>query len=245
MILLGFTLFRRRFKILTVNAKIREAIQCLLTGVAIFDISISIIVEKGTYSAEFIRVALIIVFIRSLRESIRRILLVVYDSKEILLMLLTFILFFAFIGCRLFRGTSEGVQQFRTYVDGCWSLLILLTAANFPDVMLPAYHEHKLYAIFFILYLFIGLYFMLYLVIAIFYSNYKNRVDKRINDFIKIREDYLREKFNDFDIDLKGYLLPEECKKLMADLLNLKSDDALNNLKNIDLDKIANSLDSK
>ena len=66
------------------NSKIREAIHVILTLIAIVDIIVDLIRDKGGYFAEYIRVVLIVLFLRSLRETLNRILLVVYDSKEIL-----------------------------------------------------------------------------------------------------------------------------------------------------------------
>lgn len=144
-ILLFFTYFRRTFKIPSYNSKVREVVQTTLTIAAMLDIGLAMIMSRGTFFSKFIRVALIVVFIRSLRESLKRIALVVYDSKEIMMLLVSYILFFGWIATRLFRGTQEGEKYFPNLSEGCWSLLILLTTANFPDIMLPAYHTHKAY----------------------------------------------------------------------------------------------------
>lgn len=120
-------------------------VQLTLSAIAFFDIVVSVILSKGPLFSKFIRAILIIMFIRSLRESIKRICLVVYDSKEILILLLFYIIFFAWIGTRLFRGTQEGEAYFSSLSEAVWNLLILLTTANFPDIMIPAYQVHKGY----------------------------------------------------------------------------------------------------
>jgi len=185
---------------------------------------------------------MIIIFIRSLRESIRRIVLVVSDSKEILLLIIAYNLFFGWIGTILFRGTQEGEQYFPNLTEGCWNLLILLTTANFPDIMLPAYHINKAYCAFFILYLVIGLFFMLNLILATYYSNYKNRVEKSINDFIEQRQAHLRKKFKIYDIRKKGYLYMGQLRLLLKDILGIEEE---NNETMVHLDKIVKIFDDK
>ena len=46
-------------------------------------------------------------------------------------------------------------------------MLVLITTANFPDIMLPSYDRHSLAALFFVVYLVIGLYFLMNLVLAV------------------------------------------------------------------------------
>ena len=58
-----------------------------------------------------------------------------------------------------------------------WSILIMMTTANFPNVMLPAYGMNQAYVIFFLVYQIIGLYFLRNVLLAVFYSNYLHRVD--------------------------------------------------------------------
>lgn len=144
MTLMFFTFFRRMFKVPTYYSKVREIIQASLSVVAIIDLLLAVVFQQGPYLSRFIRILLIIVFIRALRESIKRIVLVVIDSKEILFLLVAYNVFFAWIGIILFKGTQEE-QYFPSLTEASWNLLILLTTANFPDIMLPAYHTHRAY----------------------------------------------------------------------------------------------------
>ena len=242
-ILLFNVIFRRTFKVPSKNSKIREAIHVILTLIAIVDIIVDLIRDKGGYFAEYIRVVLIVLFLRSLRETLNRILLVVYDSKEILWLIIAYIIFSGWVGYKLFKGTLEGIEYFSDYIEGWWNLLILLTTANFPDIMLPAYRMNRLYAIFFLLYLIIGLFFLLNLILAIYFSNYKNRVERSINTYIKMRENFLREKFNNYDLEKKGYISLHQCKLLVQELLKTSQNSTVS--KRIDIDKITKVFDSK
>lgn len=210
LVLLFFTFFRRTFRLPSKIAVAREVVQTSLTVIAIIDMIIAAARHRAPFLSQVVRVILIVVFIRALREAIKRIALVLYDSKEIVLMIIAYVILFGWLGYRLFRGTQEGEAYFPTLAEGIWSLMILLTTANFPDVMLPAYSDNKAYSIFFIVYLIIGLFFLLNLVLAIYYSNYKTRVENSINKFISIREDFILQEFDKFDKDKKGYLNKDE-----------------------------------
>lgn len=63
---------------------------------------------------------------------------------------------------------------------------------------------------------------MMNLILATYYSNYKNRVEKTINDFIEDREDHLITKFKQYDFHKKGYLTAQQCKDLLVDVLKIK-----------------------
>lgn len=63
---------------------------------------------------------------------------------------------------------------------------------------------------------------MMNLILATYYSNYKNRVEKTINDFIEDREDHLIAKFKQYDVHKRGFLTSQQCKDLLVDVLKIK-----------------------
>lgn len=83
-----------------------------------------------------------------------------------------FVFYFAWMGNRLFSGTIEGVESFATLNDSFFYMFVLLTTSNFPDIMLPAYGQQRRYSVFFIVYLMIGLFMLMNLLLAIFYAHY-------------------------------------------------------------------------
>jgi hypothetical protein len=64
---------------------------------------------------------------------------VVNDAKEVMILLILNVLFFSWMGTVLFEGTVEGEKYFSTLGNGVWHMLVLMTTANYPDVMMPAY----------------------------------------------------------------------------------------------------------
>lgn len=61
------------------------------------------------------------------------------DAKAVLLLIILHIVFFGWLGTVLFEGSAEREVYFNNISNACWHMLILLTTANFPDVMMPAY----------------------------------------------------------------------------------------------------------
>ena len=57
-------------------------------------------------------------------------------------------------------------MYFDNVVNSYYSMLILLTTANFPDVMLPAYNVSFFWSIYFVSFLILGLYALLNLLLA-------------------------------------------------------------------------------
>ena len=58
-------------------------------------------------------------------------------------------------------------------------MTILLTTANFPDVMLPSYNMNRASCLFYLIFLTFGLYFLLNVLLAIVFDNYKTRIEEK------------------------------------------------------------------
>lgn len=71
-------------------------------------------------------------------------------------------------------------------------MLVLITTANFPDIMLPSYDRHSLAALFFVMYLVIGLYFLMNLVLAVLYAEFRRREEEKCKKLYLHRRSALR-----------------------------------------------------
>ncbi|XP_012287108.1 two pore calcium channel protein 1 isoform X2 [Orussus abietinus] len=98
------------------------------------------------------------------RRFIRQILQTLPPILDMLGLLLFFMLTYMVLGYYMF---SEMNRNFRTLQDSFVSLFVLLTTANFPDVMMPSFSRNKWYAIYFVSYLSTMLYVMMNLMLAV------------------------------------------------------------------------------
>ena len=75
----------------------------------------------------------------------------------------------------------------QTYQDTFFIMIVILTANNFPDAILPAYEANRLYSLLFLAFLFLGVFLILNVLLAvifnIFNENYKQ--DLRASDKIR------------------------------------------------------------
>jgi two pore calcium channel protein len=168
---------------------------------------------KTPWMAAFIRPYFMIVSVRVIREYWHRFLLIIKDTAPMVLFIIAFVFYFSWIGQRLFSGTPEGVKFFDTFGDSVYHMTVCLTTSNFPDVMLPAYQMSRWYSLFFLMYLNLGLFLMMNLLLAIFYSNFKLRLEEKIEGSAKRRHNFLHAKFIEFG-GSKGYLTKMETFRM-------------------------------
>ncbi|XP_061674428.1 two pore channel protein 1 isoform X2 [Syngnathoides biaculeatus] len=112
----------------------------------------------------------------AVRRNLRQIFQSLPPFIDILLLLLFFMVIFAILGFCLF-STNASDPYFSTLENSMVSLFVLLTTANFPDVMMPAYSKNRWSCVFFIVYLSIELYFIMNLLLAVVFDTF-NDVEK-------------------------------------------------------------------
>ncbi|XP_035299166.1 two pore calcium channel protein 1 isoform X2 [Cricetulus griseus] len=111
------------------------------------------------------------------RRNLRQIFQSLPPFMDILLLLLFFMIIFAILGFYLF-STNPSDPYFNTLENSIVNLFVLLTTANFPDVMMPSYSQSPWSCIFFIVYLSIELYFIMNLLLAVVFDTFSD-IEKR------------------------------------------------------------------
>uniref|UniRef100_A0A8C4QMT8 Two pore segment channel 1 n=1 Tax=Eptatretus burgeri TaxID=7764 RepID=A0A8C4QMT8_EPTBU len=107
-----------------------------------------------------------------LRRNLRQILQSLPPILDMMVLLLYFMLIFALLGMMFLK-----IPYFTNLESSLVSLFVLLTTANFPDVMLPSYASSHWACLFFITYLSIELYFIMNLLLAVVFDSF-NEVEK-------------------------------------------------------------------
>lgn len=108
------------------------------------------------------------------------------------------------------RSSDQNKRYFgKSFGDSLMKLLVLLTTANNPDVMMPAYKNNRLYAIYFIVFTFIGLYCFMNLLLAVIYSQFQGYLKSslqssyfRLRTGVRAAFEVLRERAFNSDNDM-------------------------------------------
>ncbi|XP_055963219.1 two pore channel protein 1 [Sorex fumeus] len=111
------------------------------------------------------------------RRNLRQIFQSLPPFMDILLLLCFFMIIFAILGFYLFSPNPSD-PYFSSLENSIVSLFVLLTTANFPDVMMPSYARNPWSCVFFIVYLSLELYFIMNLLLAVVFDTF-NDIEKR------------------------------------------------------------------
>ena len=118
---------RNQYREHDVSSKKSWVAQIVLSAISILDILVCFVVTGQKYNypwvAAMIRPFYLVISIRVLREYAKRYFLVIKDSTPMVLFIVVYILYFAWMGQRLFSGTLEGVQYFDTFGNSVFKLL--------------------------------------------------------------------------------------------------------------------------
>ncbi|XP_074853544.1 two pore channel protein 2 isoform X2 [Carettochelys insculpta] len=123
------------------------------------------------------------------------------EMASVILLLAVHLCLFTMFGMLLFARTQdkkqdkEWVGYFHNLPDSLTSLLVLLTTANNPDVMIPAYSKNRAYSIFFILFTVLGNLFLMNLLTAIIYNQFRGYLLKSVQSSLLRRRLGIRAAF--------------------------------------------------
>jgi len=208
----GFVLTKHR----TQNTILLIAVACIF-----IDNVIAMILFKRPFYSDLLRPLIFGCFLHLVRINIRYFYADLRDSATILICIFLFVCSYATVGHFMFRYTYEGFNYFDSISAANYNMLILITTANFPDVMLPAYNDSYWIMLFFVSYLLIGLYFLMSFLLANVFIRFKNRLEEQAVTILCKTETLLREMFKQYDYQSKGYLNWMESKEFFSVLLDL------------------------
>ena len=102
----------------------------------------------------------------------------------------------------------------------------MVTTANSPDIMMPAYNNQAFYSIFFIVFEVISLYIFMSIFLAVVYNNYKGNLKREVKEAMERKDDLVNKSFDLMKSDVFGreVIVQDDFKKLMKRSMSNKSD---------------------
>ena len=154
----------------------------------LIDVILSIILDYFPLINFFCRGILIILLIKSQREMWAVVLKIFYQTRVLTFLIFCVMLFFGTVGYFLFGNKSK--DYFGNPLLSVYSLFILLSTCNFPDVMLDTFDDgNKFPFFFFLLYLAINYFILFTLLKTLYYSKFfdslKESARKAIDEIYK------------------------------------------------------------
>ena len=135
---------------------------------------------------------------RILRRLIRNIRNTLPDLLNVLTLLLISISVFSLIAIKLFKDVefrSPNQIKAKNYFDFYYFLYVLVTTANNPDLMMPAYHQSKWYSLFFIIFFILNLYLFCNVILAVIYNNFRKHIKNEVRNMLDTRKTSLIKSF--------------------------------------------------
>ena len=178
-----------------------------------------------TFFNPIVRPLLFVAMGRRTRRAVFTFLRVLPDLANWAAMLVVLLLFYALLGVMLF-GPPEPLladdgDYFASLPAALLSLVVLITTANFPDVMLKAYsqsHTRSLTFVFFASFLLLGLFFVMNMFLAEVCTNYTRQLEAEAALARRERDEALRFAFELVDFNNNGYVSIEDFVKMIRRL---------------------------
>jgi len=120
-------------------------------------------------------------FCRGVRRFLRQMFKSLPPILDMLGLLLFIMVIYSVLGFYLFgpSATKPGSPYFKSFFLSFISLFVLLTTANYPDVMMPSYSVTGYSFFFFFTYLMVCLYFVMNLLLAVVYDAFTDEEEKK------------------------------------------------------------------
>ena len=137
---------------------------------------------------------------RQIRRAFRNIRKTVPEIASVLILFFLFIFLFTIMAYKLFKDRNfhkaDNSPYFTDFFDTFWDLYVLVTTANSPDLMMPAYDVASYYSIFFIVFEVVCLYIFMSIFLAVVYNNYRKNLKTEVKEIVERKKDLIGKCFD-------------------------------------------------
>ncbi|XP_072356176.1 two pore segment channel 3 isoform X1 [Scyliorhinus torazame] len=137
---------------------------------------------------------------RQLRRAFRNIRNTLPEITYVFVLFMFSVAVFSLMALKLFAKrklkTGEGAPYFNNYLDIFFNLYVLVTTANSPDVMMPAYEISWAYSIFFVIFIIVNTYVFMSLFLAVVYNDYKKHLKNEVRKLVYMKHRKMIEAFD-------------------------------------------------
>lgn len=120
---------------------------------------------------------------------------ILWRSREIIFLFVLNWLFFSAASRVFFQAYKDYFDNPKYYMynltnfkDTVFSLYVLLTTANYPDILVKKYGTNRLTFIFYFIYTFMTIFIMINMLVGVFYFNYKQVVTSVLGNVEKDKD---------------------------------------------------------
>ncbi|XP_029450184.1 two pore calcium channel protein 1-like isoform X2 [Rhinatrema bivittatum] len=153
---------------------------------------------------------------RQIRRAFRSIRNTLPEIFYVFLLFIFNVLMFSLMALKLFGSrklkTSDGAPYFTNYLDAVFDLYVLVTTANSPDVMMPAFDYNGWYSIFFIVYIIINTYIFMSVFLAVVYNNYRKQLKNEIRKLAYMKRRKMVDAFNILKVKENSEFVVKEAR---------------------------------
>lgn len=159
---------------------------------------------KNRVLSPFFRLLLLGTILKSFQKELNSFVRMLPHAGTILSILAILIVFYGWFGVVIFYDSEQGKRDFSNLIEGCWTLWICVTTANYPDVMMPSYNNNRLSAIFFVSYMIISFFLLMNLILAGVVNAYDEAINGRKQARKEIAHESLTKAFHLMDPNNTG-----------------------------------------
>ncbi|GAB1599140.1 two pore calcium channel protein 1-like [Argonauta hians] len=136
---------------------------------------------------------------RQIRQAFRNIRRALPEVFNIFVLFTLTLCLFSLLALKIYSHRNlhfpDGSPYFKNYIESIWQLYVLVTTANNPDVMMPAYDFSNWEALFFIVVLIVLLYIFMSIVLAAIYNSYRDNLKMEVKDVVYGKRQRLKKAF--------------------------------------------------